>query len=454
MAASVDGLISGLDTTSLINQLLTLEKGPQTRLQSQRTSVSKKIDLYQALNTRFDAVRTAAEALTAAGAWSPVKTSSTAPEIATATGSTGAAAGSLTLDVGGLARAHGLVSNNTVNPPTAVVATGAVTITTATGVHTLTPAQLGDGSLTAVAAAINAANLGLSAAAVKVGTDAYRLQVTAKGTGADSSFTIDGTNLAALGGFGISDQAADASITVGTGPAAYTVVSPTNTFADLMPGVSVTVRKEGVATIDIVPDNDAVTKKVENLVTAINNVVSYVKAQSTFDATTGIAGPLLSDSMVARLRSSLINATTDPVTGGTYGSAGAAGVSVQKDGMLKFDKDVFTKALATDAAAVQRLFDAGVTGTPDDGVAERLRLVAVDATQSGTGQITTAVEGRKSQLKTLDTQIAAWDERLKLKETALKRQFSALEASLGRLRNQSSWLAGQLGSLPSSSSSQ
>ena len=64
---SVDGLVSGLDTTSLITSLLQIEAQPQTQLKTRLTATQNTAAAYRSINTKFDALRTAAEALTSAG---------------------------------------------------------------------------------------------------------------------------------------------------------------------------------------------------------------------------------------------------------------------------------------------------------------------------------------------------------------------------------------------------
>ena len=64
---AVDGLVSGLDTTALINSLMSAEAAPQTALKTRLTSTQSAASAYRAINTRFAALQTAADALSAAG---------------------------------------------------------------------------------------------------------------------------------------------------------------------------------------------------------------------------------------------------------------------------------------------------------------------------------------------------------------------------------------------------
>ena len=98
----------------------------------------------------------------------------------------------------------------------------------------------GGGTLKEVVTAINGstADTGVKATAVKVADGSYRLIAESTKTGAASSFTLtngDGTDL--LGGATVR-TGTDAQISMGLG---ITATSSTNTFTDLVPGVSLTL---------------------------------------------------------------------------------------------------------------------------------------------------------------------------------------------------------------------
>lgn len=444
MVLSVDGLVSGLDSAGLISQLMDLERQPQVRLKARQNSNQKVIDAFQALNTKLLAIETAAGAMSGTSGWGLMKATSSATDKVVATASSGATSGSLSFNVNYLAEAHSLVSSTGVASLSTVVATGDFTI----GSTTITAAQYGDGSLSSVVTAINASDSGVSAAAVQVAAGSYKLQLTSKATGDSSVFTVDATNLASLGNFnGIVTQGTNAQIQVGTGAGAYTVSSASNTITSLMPNVTLTLKGTGAATITVDADVDAMAEKISALVTAVNGAITSIKSQSGYDANTKTGGIFLSDQIARTLQQSLTNAITSSVSASTLVSGGFAGLTIGKDGLFTFDKTKFTASYTNNPEAVKSLFFANTSATTDDGIAERLRLVAKNATTFGTGQIALAIEGRKNENKQLASQIASWDTRLSRKEAAFKRQYGNLETMLGRLRNQGSWLAGQLGTL-------
>ena len=441
--ASISGLSSGLDTATIINQLMQLEAAPQNRLKTRVTTEQSAVTTLQTLNTRVAALQTKATAAAAASVWSPMATTSTSPNVSVTT-ATGAAPTTLSVTVTNVARTHQLGFADA--GPTTAVVTGASTkvlIDRFDG----SPVELetGDGTLAGLVAAINApANeTGLRASAVKVADGSYRLMVESAATGTAEDFdltALDGSPL--LGGATVV-AGSDASIDLGAG---IVVSSTTNTFSEVVPGVSLTVA-DGTATgttsrITVTRDTAKVSAAVKDLVDAINSVLTNIDSQSTYDATTKKAGPLTGNSTARTLRTELLESIYPP--DGT--SLAPVGVQVSRAGLLVFDDKAFAAAYAADPTGTAAKFNDSV-----DGLAHRVADVAKGASDSVTGTLTTAITGRREGITRLQDSITDWDTRLELRRTALSRQFTALETALNQMQSQSSWLSGQIASLPTSS---
>ena len=105
MSMSLDGLATGLDTSSIITKLMKLERQGQLRLQQRKDGINKTIAAYQGINSLFAGLKTAAADLAAPNAWKAFKATSTAPTAVTATATSDAMAASLTFTVDRLATA-------------------------------------------------------------------------------------------------------------------------------------------------------------------------------------------------------------------------------------------------------------------------------------------------------------------------------------------------------------
>src|SRR3954447_24610623 len=74
MAVSLSGMASGLDTDSIISQLMAIEQNKVTAVQKRQVSVTQhKTDLNN-IKTKLDAVKTAAADLSSVSLWKPVQT--------------------------------------------------------------------------------------------------------------------------------------------------------------------------------------------------------------------------------------------------------------------------------------------------------------------------------------------------------------------------------------------
>ena len=449
---SVSGLISGLDTSSIITQLMQIEAEPQTALKTTLTNTQSAITSYQDLNTKFQSLLTAAQNLTNPSTWGArTATSSDSSVAASATAS--ALTGSVTFTVNQLATAQSLISSTSTSSLTDTstfsLTGGSFSITGADGTATaITPA---DGSLQSVVSAINSSAAGVRAAAVQVAPGQYRLQLTGTATGSASTFTVDG--LDGLGGTTVVADAQDASIHVGSATQGFDVTSATNTFNGVSPGLTFTVSQAGVtSTVSIGNDSKSISSAVSALVDAANAVLADITSQTaqgtlSSDGTTRTGqGALATDTTVKNLTSSVLQAVTSAV-GGV--SAAKLGIQSTQDGTLTFNADTFNSAYAADPAGAQALI-APVGGT---GVAQRLAAVAKQASDPVTGSITSSIAGENSTVTQLNSQISGWDLRLAAKQQSLTNQFTAMEVALQKLQSQSQWLTSQISQLSGSSSS-
>src|SRR3954471_16724189 len=111
MSMSVDGLVSGMDTTSIISQLMATEAAPQNALKTKLTATQSTASAYRTVNTTFLAITAAGDAALKPDLWATTKATSSGSNAA-ASASTGALTGSLTFTVEKLASTHAVVNRN------------------------------------------------------------------------------------------------------------------------------------------------------------------------------------------------------------------------------------------------------------------------------------------------------------------------------------------------------
>ena len=451
---SVDGLISGMQTSSIIQQLMQLERQPVTRLESRKSTADKAITALQGLNAKFLAIADLAKKLSTSTGFSPMKSTISAPNAVGVSVAEGTAPTSIAFKIKSVVASHQVYSAQTYAAPTTQVAAPGRPITFGYTAADGTAATLDitnhDGTLQGIADAINGnPAVPVTARLVKT-SDAgdYRLELSAKTTGAKSAFTVSGIgdppNIPDMT-FNVATQASDAEILLGSSGTPLSITSGSNTLTNVVPGVTLTLKQADVnttITVDVSRDTSAVSAEVEKLIATANEFLKEAKTLTAYDPTTKKAGLLQGNRTIRDLQSAVLQAVSTAVGGQT---AASAGIELNRDGTLKFDKTKFENAYNADPTAVAAVFY-GPAGL--EGLAQRLVAVSESATKSTTGLLTIAIESRRNEIKRIDESIKVWDVRLTRKEAVLRRQYAALEQALGASQNQGNWLAGQIAQLP------
>ena len=440
--SSISGLVSGLNTAEIIEQLMALEAVPQSKLKTKVSTQQSAITAMQTLNTKVSLISSRAEALAKASAWSPVVATSSNNAVTVKAGPT-ASPTSLNVTVVQTALTHQVASQTPAKLTDSIVGgSGTVRIDRFDGT---TVDIESDGTLKGVVDAINAKpDSGLRASAIKVGevggVPQYQLFVESTKTGLAEDFQLTDDQGVALSGF-TARAGRDAEISLGLG---VTVRSSSNTFTGVVDGVDITLGDQatGTATIAVNRDTTSLTSQVQGLVDTLNAALDEIATQTAYNGNGSTAGKLMGDAGVRSLRDQLLNAVFP--TDGT--SMASLGIQTDRYGKVVFDAAKFREAYAADPVGVSEKFT-----TENNGFAARLEAVAKTASNSTTGTITMAITGRKSEITRLEESITAWDTRLAMRRTTLERQYTALETAMSQLNSQSSWLSAQVESMNNSS---
>ncbi len=439
--ASIGGLASGLDTASIISQLMQVEAQTQTRLKSRLSTEQSSVKSLQDLNAKLATLTTNAESLGKAASWNPLTVTSSSDKVSVAA-TVKATAGPVSFTVNSLAGAHKLAFASSA-ALSATVTSGSTSVTLDQLDGTTKTIETGNGTLQGLINGLNAPGTGVRASTVRLDDGTYRLSVTSSATGAASDFTLknlDGSDL--LGGATVT-AGVDASITVGTD----TLHSSSNTFASAVNGLDITlgtgVTTGTVVDVSVEPDGAAAKKQVKDLVDAINSITADIDKLTAYNATTKVSGALAGDASVRTLR----NALTTAIYPSDGTSMAGVGIQVDRYGKLTFDEAAFDTAYAADPSAVAAKFTQGTVA----GFAARIQTVAKNASNSVDGSLTTSINSRQTGISRMQDSISDWDNRLELRKDTLTRQFASLETALNKMNSQSGWLSSQISSLSSSS---
>jgi flagellar hook-associated protein 2 len=383
--ASTLGIGSGIDTKALVAQLVAAQRDPRvTTLTAKAKAITTQISGLAQIKSGLANFSTSLGTLVAGGTLSTQPSSSDATTVKASLIS-GAKLGALASTI----QVQQLATQQIVNAPGVATAdtpvgTGTLTFTFGTATGTAgataldgftpgagTPVAItidqSNDSLTGLAAAINAKNIGVSASIVNDGAQA---RLVLKGpTGAAQAFTITGDAAAATSGldafaFGTTaggstlQQLSKDSIAVVDG---ISVTRATNTLTDVIGGVKLELLKESATSIAI-----GSTRPTESLSGAITDfVAAYNELQTILDEQTDpLTGTLGSDATVRQMRRMLTGITSTQLRAAeSPRTLAEIGVSTNRDGTLTVDAARLAATLAANPDAIESMFNPSQTSS-------------------------------------------------------------------------------------------
>nr|WP_267877709.1 flagellar filament capping protein FliD [Duganella guangzhouensis] len=147
------------------------------------------------------------------------------------------------------------------------------------------------------------------------------------------------------------------------------VTSSSTSISGAVTGVTFTALKAGSTSVTVAKDTTTLTSSINAFVSAYNDLNTQLSALGAYDADTKTSGPLLGDSTLRNLQSSIRSTLSSTITGLTSSSLtnlSQIGVSFQKDGTLAVDSAKLTTAMTDNFNDIAGLFAAVGRGTDPD----------------------------------------------------------------------------------------
>lgn len=440
VAASVTslGVGSGIDAEGIVSKLMALERAPINALNLRQASYEARISALGTIKTKFDALETAARNLADPAKLAAFKITVADEDFASATAGSLASPGTYSINVTQLAQAQ--------KSFTALYADGtnfaAGTLNFTIGSDTVN-VDFGGGSINDVRAAINAANIGVTATTV-TGDAGTRLVLTAKDTGTDNAFSLAVTggdanlqSLATFDGANPNARVAQNAVVVIEGE---TVTSQSNKITTAIPDVTITAKAVGSTSLEIARSNESALETAKAFVTAFNDVAKEMRTSTAYDAASKKAGTLNGDSTVRTLQSLLrqgISNEPAELAGSAYQNLSALGISFQTDGTLALNETSFNAAVDADFSAVSSTLT--VYGNAMSSLGDQVTRFD--------GLLTNRTDGLSASVQQIKDQRTRLEYQLELREKRMRAQFTALDALMGQLNTTSAYLTQQLSGL-------
>jgi flagellar hook-associated protein 2 len=419
------GLGSDVDFASIIDQLVEVESAQIERFESWKSEWSEKITALEDLNTKMTDLRTAAASMNTLTKFVSKTASSSSTTVLTATASSSATSGTHQVLVNQLAQNEIEVHTGLAGSDTVVNSSGSAKVFAFSyaGGAAVSVSVANGATLADLAAAINAsgANPGVTATVLDMGASygatRYRLQLQGNSSGSTNTVAIDDalTTLDGTGGtqnfesttFTQAQAAQNSQIRVDGYPAGTWIERSTNLIGDVIPGVTLSLLTSSGTAVQVTvnDDTDAMESEIEDLVEKYNAVISYIKEQTNFDATTGEAGILLGNYAVEIVKSALNAIGSGSARGfkdpnDPYLNLAQIGITTDVDessdtfGQLLIDSSTLTEALSSDPTGVARLMSAYFRGVSDDATGNITYYSSLPGiTQPGTYEVTATVAG-------------------------------------------------------------
>jgi len=483
-----------MDIESIVKQLMQAEKMPLNKLFQDRQLWEWRQEEYREVNNLLRGLRDLTFNLKLQSTFSPQKTVSSNPQVATATAG-GESTGTYTLNVTQLATVASNVSAATVSAdpadpidPNALLAaekgkfaaqwTGdgpiSFTITTypegqaVSAEFIVDPAQE---SLNDVLSRISAdSELGVTAF---YDAPAGKVAIATRHTGDNNP---DGAEILFSGEFLTGTLKLSSANELGGQNAQFTINGldtsrPTNIFS--INGVTFNLLSEGSTSIQVQRDVDQVFNSIKTWVDKYNEVIETINGKLTQERYRDYpplteeqkqemsdreielweekakSGLLRNDQMVQGILDNLRQELSTMVEGLELNHLGLIGITTgnyYERGQLHLDEAKLRAALEEDGEGVRDFFT-----RQEDGLAQRLsatldqsldRLSGYAGSVSGFSLVDNSYISR--QIRNLDQRIDSTEDRLAQVEERYWRQFTAMETFINQMNSQSAWLSQQL----------
>ena len=476
----ITGIGSGIKIDEIVTALVNAERAPKTNQldRLEKTTVAR-ISAMGSLTSALNTFKTAVDSLNKTSLFESRTANSSNTSALKVTATTTAPAGNYNVQVKQLAASSKVALQSVAGGNAATFNSGSLTISGGSSSFDV-DITASNNTLAGMRDAINEAgkNSGVSATIISDDSGSRLvLSSTKSGAGNDIQIVANEDNVTA-GDNSLTSQAfspnvdpgnADAfvppSSTTGAGGVitkaqsskisidGLDLVRDSNRITDALEGVTLDLVAAQSATdltdgktlsVTVGVDKGGVKSNLQKFVDAYNALIgttSQLTAVVPVDGGNPVTGPLLGDSSIRSVLSSLRNEMVKMTGEGGVRALADLGITTEKDGKLKLDDTKLTKALDGNFDQV-----AGYLAG-DNGLMGRLSK-SVGAYVGTTGVLKQRTDALQATKVSVDEQRTSLNKRVESLQNRLYAQYNAMDSLVSRLQKTSESLANQLASLP------
>jgi flagellar hook-associated protein 2 len=370
------GLGSGVLNSDLVDQLVQAERAPTENRLTQKTEQTQALlSAYGKLRSAVTELRLPMRQLSAPDNLKAFSANSSNEGIAVSVDSTKASRGTYSVEVTSLAGAQALASRDVFADRDATsVGQGTLTLNVGDKTTNITVDNSND-TLQGLANAINDSDAGVSAGVIDTG-NGFQLVLSADETGTANAVSISvsgdtggtDTDNQGLSRFAFNtgmDSDAGLQETIAASDAVMKingveVTRSTNSFENVIDGLTFDITETGSSTIKVQQDLGAVADRVQGFVDKFNSLQSTIDSLAGFNAEAGVGSLLTGDSTVRSIQNQLRQVLTRVVPGlenSSVRSLADVGITTNfETGGLEFDRAKFEEQLKNNPDDVTALF--------------------------------------------------------------------------------------------------
>ena len=373
MSTTIDGLISGIDTQSVIDGLLKVSQSQIDRLNTNKSEIVAKQTAFNGIEAQLVSLRGKLSSLGRSQnnvLEGKIATSSDEDTLQVSANSD-AINGNYTITVNSLAATHQLASS-VFESADSQITEGTLSIQVGNGSEATVTIDSSNNSVQGLVDAINATTEDAFASLV-TDSNGTRILLTGRQSGAEETIQIT-NNLGPTSGSATQPDfsgapvqvATDASIQIGSGAGAITVSSASNQFEGVIEGLTINVSSANPSkpvNIGVSNDVESSTTAIEGFVDAFNSLMDFIDSQSRYDAESNQAGTLLGNRNVQAIQNEIRNRLVFSVSGidSNLNQLSAIGLKFNDSGKIFIDSAQLSKVLSgqmdgVDTSDVKRLF--------------------------------------------------------------------------------------------------
>jgi len=442
MSVQVDGLISGLDTSGLIDAIIAASGIPKQAIEARITDYETKSERISDLVNRISDVTTALEDMESIGDFRSYAADFADNDAFSVEVDGDAVEGSYDIEVSEVAKAEQWVSDGLSASDSDAGLVGDLVVDYDGGSTTIDVTGM---TLEEIATEVNDID-GMTAYVMNTGDAAtpYRLVVQGDDRGTDYGIDFSSSDAAVASGLGFDDtanrtvEASSATLSIN----GVEVTSSSNTVTDAVPGMTLTLTgtTDEAITVDVSSDPDAIEEKVQAFVDSYNEVVNFISTNSIYDTEEGIRGAFVGESGVRRVSQGMATIVTSEYSdlSQDYDSLGLIGIETTSSGTLEIDSDKFQEILLAEPDQVADLF------TADDGFIAAMKDQLDVYTDSTEGSLSVRKDSIEGRISDLNDDVDAMTERMDRLEERLRAQFTNMESVMGELSSTQSFITNML----------